>query len=97
MNTANLQLEGLVLAIAEINRTLVEKRLLSADEIDVALAKADAIIENDRAASLSSANHDAARFPIRVLRIANRTEPNEELPAFSDLAKAIGAADQLAW
>jgi uncharacterized MAPEG superfamily protein len=37
MNVANLQLEGLLMAISSINHLLVQKGLLAADEIDTAL------------------------------------------------------------
>ena len=42
MNVANLQLEGLLMAIASINHLLVRKGVLSVEEIDKALRKAEA-------------------------------------------------------
>lgn len=47
MNVANLQLEGLCLAIAAINHALVEKGILSQLEIDEALRKAEATARGD--------------------------------------------------
>ena len=41
MHVANLQLEGLLMAVASINNVLVRKGLLSVQEIDDALAKAE--------------------------------------------------------
>lgn len=42
MNVANLQLEGLMMAVASINNLLVHKGLLSVDDIDIALRKSEA-------------------------------------------------------
>lgn len=43
MNAANLQLEGLMMAVAAINNALVHRGMLSVDDIDVALRKAEAL------------------------------------------------------
>lgn len=91
MNTANLQLEGLCLAVAAINRALTAKGLLTQDEIDEALQRAQAAATGDErfAEQLSPANRDAVCFPIRVLQIANRS--GAETPwSFSRLAKLVG-------
>ncbi|MER9744670.1 hypothetical protein [Mesorhizobium sp. M0187] len=47
MNVANLQLEGLMMAVASINNLLVHKGLLSIDEIDTALRKAEASMTSE--------------------------------------------------
>ena len=89
MNTANLQIEGLLMAVAAINRTLVDKGLLSRAEIERALAisEANAVGEDRTIEELSPANRDAIVFPIRLLRAANA----EGAPTvFSALAKAVG-------
>lgn len=39
MNVDNLQLEGLMTAVASINYLLVQKGLLSVDDIDIAFAE----------------------------------------------------------
>lgn len=91
MNTANLQLEGLCLAVAAINRALVAKGLLSQDEIDQALRRAEVAVSGDDrfAEQLSPANRDAVCFPIRLLQIANSS--GAETPwSFSHLAKLVG-------
>lgn len=91
MNTANLQLQGLCLAIAAVNRSLVAKGILTQQEIDIALRKAEAAATGDNrfVEDLSPANRDAVCFPIRVLQIANRT--GAEAPwSFSHLAKLVG-------
>lgn len=47
MNVANLQIEGLCLAIAALNRALVEKGLLSRTEIESALQTAEVTARSD--------------------------------------------------
>lgn len=89
MNTANLQIEGLLMAVAAINRSLVDKGLLSRAEIErlLAICEANTIGEDRAIEELSPANRDATVFPIRLLRAANA----EGAPAtFSALAKAVG-------
>ena len=65
MNAANLQIEGLCLAIASINRLLVAKGVVSQDELDTAFQKAEATARGDNrfAEHLSPSNRDAVCFP----------------------------------
>jgi hypothetical protein len=95
MNIANLQLEGLCLAIAAINHELVAKGVLSQDEMDTALRKAEATAIGDERFidQLSPANRDAVCFPIRVLQIANLTGADHPW-SFSKLAKTVGETKQ---
>jgi hypothetical protein len=91
MNVANLQLEGLLIAVASINHVLVRKGILSVEEIDVALRKAEAgETDQERAEAMSSSNRDAINFPIRLLQLANRYQPEADLPSFSVLTKMVG-------
>lgn len=91
MNVANLQLEGLLMAIASINHALVRKGVLSAQEIEIALRKAEAIgTSEERSEDLSPANRDAVNFPIRLLQLANRCQPEADIPPFSELAEMVG-------
>lgn len=73
MNTANLQIEGLLMAIAGLNQMLVAKGVVSTEEIDISLARSEqTVLGDDRVAEdLSPANRDAIAFPIRLLRLAN--------------------------
>jgi len=73
MNTANLQLEGLLLAVSAMAEALKSKNLLSQDEIDAALARAESVAGSDpgRSEQMSPANVAAVLFPIRFLREAN--------------------------
>jgi len=91
MNTANLQLEGLLMAIAAINKTLVSKGILTADEIEKALATSEQLVIGDERATeeLSPANRDAIAFPIRLLRLANRGDADASA-SFSQLTKMVG-------
>lgn len=92
MNTANLQLEGLYAVVAALTAALREKGLLSADEIDTALGKAEVSLDRDelRDAALSPANREALRFPVRYLRHINRsTDFKHKLPPFSEVAETV--------
>jgi len=91
VNVANLQLEGLLMAIATINHILVRKGVLSAEEIDIALRKAEASeTAEERSPELSSSHRDAINFPIRLLQLANQCQPEADIPSFSALARMVG-------
>ena len=71
MNPANLQIEGLLLAVEALQRLLVEKGLIGAGELDEVLHKAEASLTGDeRLTELPSSSRDAVVFPIRYLRQA---------------------------
>lgn len=96
MNQANLQLEGLLMALAALNRMLVEKGLASPHEIDTALRRAEAHITSDDrflSGDLALANRDAMCFPIRLLLLANGDEDCAAV-GFSDLARQVGLTKQ---
>ena len=96
MNTANLQLEGLYLVIAALNNALVKKGVLSREEIDQALRRAEeTAIDDDRAVEdLSPANRDAVAFPARLLALANRSASTDEISSFSELARLVGTTKE---
>ena len=70
MNTANLQLEGLLTAIASINALLVHSGIVSRGEMQQALERAQHGV-NSEARGLSEANQKAMLFPIRRPHRAN--------------------------
>ncbi|GLQ57843.1 hypothetical protein [Devosia nitrariae] len=90
MNNANLQLEGLYLAIAAITNALEAKGVLTKTEIQDALKRAEqAALGEDRSIEdLSPAHRDAMAFPARFLMVANAA-PAENL-SFYALAKQVG-------
>ncbi|HEY8575993.1 MAG TPA: hypothetical protein VIL88_06610 [Devosia sp.] len=92
MNTANLQLEGLLIAVASLNQALARKGLLSTAEIDHALAVAEqTALGDDRVMEdLSPANRDAIAFPVRLLRLANNMADGAGVPTFGELARMVG-------
>lgn len=92
MNTANLQLEGLLVAISAVLQSLRQKALLTREDIDATLeaAERDVAADQERPEELSSANVDAVLFPIRFLRAANERGENEAIPSFSDMASRVG-------
>lgn len=91
MNVANLQLEGLVMAVAAVNRLLVSKGLVTADEVDMALHGVEASLTGDERlfADMSPAQRDAVCFPVRLVRMVNARPEIEEL-SFSDFARLVG-------
>ena len=92
MNTANLQLEGLYAAVSTLMTTLRNKGVLSAQEIENALAETERRLsaDPDRPTELSAAHVDAICFPVRYLRLANRLEAEGTTPSFTELARRIG-------
>jgi len=95
MNTANLQLEGLYLSIAAINNALVQKGLLSREEVDHALRTAEQIALGDErnVDDMSASNREAVAFGPRLLAIANNMA-DAETPPFSELARMVGETKQ---
>lgn len=96
MNPANLQLEGLIMAVASLNRLLVERGLLTPHEIQEALRYAEARITSDdrfNDAEIKLANRDAMCFPIRVLMLANGDE-DCAAAGFAALARQVGLSKQ---
>lgn len=96
MNTANLQLEGLLVAVAELTRLLVRKGLVDEAEVEQALAAAEAAMRADhpRMEQLSGSNAEAVCFPIRFLSAALHARDGSPL-AFSELACRVGQTKPL--
>jgi hypothetical protein len=91
MNIANLQLEGLYIAIAATNELMVGKGLLDRAELELALHAAESTaVNDDRGGELTSAQRDAVAFSIRLLRLANQAGGEGEIPSFSALARTVG-------
>ena len=91
MNTANLQLEGLLIALASMNNLLVSKGLVSTEEVTNSLNSAEQTILGDyRVDELDPAQRDAIAFPIRLLRLAANGSSGRDIQTFSELAKMVG-------
>ncbi|CDZ69306.1 Hypothetical protein NGAL_HAMBI2610_09050 [Neorhizobium galegae bv. orientalis] len=91
MNTANPQLEGLYLAVAAINRLLVEKGVLSHGEIQGALQAAErTVLADDKPLAVSTSHQKAIAFPIRLLLLANEASEQGTKFCFEDLAREVG-------
>jgi len=90
MNVSNLQLQGLYIAIAAINEALVAKGLLTREEIDRALRRAEqtALGEDRTMEDMSPSNRDAVAFAARLLMLAN--EGAGENASFTELARRVG-------
>jgi hypothetical protein len=92
MNTANLQLQGVLAVLTSLLQAMERKGALSRAEIGTALnrAEADALAGIQRHAGLSDAHMDAVRFPARYLRMALAGDPG--LHSFAKVASAVGRA-----
>jgi hypothetical protein len=91
MNTANPQLEGLYLALAAVNRLLVDKGLVSNAELqDVLQATERAVLADDKPLNVSSSHQKAVAFPVRLLLLANEAHEEGKSFCFDDLAREIG-------
>jgi hypothetical protein len=89
MNTANLQHEGLLLAIASLLEVLERKGIATRAELDEALARAENHAASPtRPRDLSPSNVDAICFPIRFLRLALAT-PGEAGRGFAEIATEV--------
>ena len=96
MNTANLQLEGLYLAVAAMHETLVKKGVVTRQEVDDAMREAEqTAINDDRSVeNLRPAERDALAFPARLLRAANATASDNGGESFTALARRVGTAKE---
>ena len=93
MNTANLQLEGLYMALAAMNRLMVEKGLVGHADVEAALSQAIAGIDAGDRSELSKSNRSSVAFPIRLLLLANEAAEKGDRPDFKDYARRIGQQD----
>lgn len=88
MNTANLQLQGLLMALAAVLEVMQREGLLETEQLDAVLARAEEKACADLASQeLSGANRDAVLFPIRALRWAAASGNSL---TFSALAGIVG-------
>lgn len=90
MNTANLQLEGLIMAVASISEAIAKKGLLTHEEIGQALASAEQSAVRTDTADLSDSNQAAAVFPIRILSLANQASQHGRSYSFAQYAELVG-------
>jgi hypothetical protein len=92
MNSANLQLQGLLTVIAELFAMLQARGVLSADDIAVLLAHAERSAGTDAESrpGVSAVELETVLFPIRLLMEANRAGRRDERLGFSELARLVG-------
>lgn len=92
MKVSNLQLQGLLMAVASVNSLLVRKGLLDAGEIDTELRKAEESLTGEERLfeDMSPSNRDAVCFPIRFLQAANNSQGENAIASFSNLARLVG-------
>lgn len=92
MNTANLQLKGILLALNAVLDALKRRGILSLKEIEDALREAEGMAEAEARErdELSKANAEAISFPIRFLREANRNPGRTD---FSSVTQRVAERD----
>ncbi|HUH76216.1 MAG TPA: hypothetical protein VLZ53_02515 [Devosia sp.] len=92
MNVANLQIQGMLAAIAAVTELFVAKGLLTREEIDTALASAEQGLlgEERMAADIEPSGRDAITFPVRWLHLANTMAARGGTPTFMELARKVG-------
>jgi hypothetical protein len=87
MNTANLQMEGVLLVLTSLVAAMKRKGLLNDDDCDAALSDAESMAFGRD--SLSEANREAILFPIRFLKAASHMRDGGQI-SYSDLTAAVG-------
>jgi hypothetical protein len=91
MNTANLELEGLYVAIAAVNQLLVQKGLVTQAELQGTLDRAHGVAKAAAAErELSGSNREAICFPIRFLMLACDRADRGEPVDFHSVTRDIG-------
>jgi hypothetical protein len=90
LNTANLQLEGLIMAFAAVSEAIVQKGLITHEELGVAFKRAEKAVQRTDPDDLSRSNQAAAVFPIRILSLANQASQQGRNYKFSDYAELVG-------
>jgi hypothetical protein len=88
MNTANLQLQGLCVALASLLQALKAKGVLTEAEVEQMLGDAERSAANV-GDSMRTANGEAVTFPIRFLRTVN-SGAAAGAPEFHRITRQIG-------
>src|SRR5687767_9699019 len=90
MNVANLQLQGILLAMTALLDAMKRRGVMNGQEIEGALenAEANALSDPVRLSGLSDANINALLFPIRFLREANVA--SKSLESFTTITQLVG-------
>ena len=93
MNTANLQLEGLYVAVTALAEALREKGLLSGAELASTFDRAEAVAWQAAAEKdISASNIGAIVFPIRYLKVAIEASGQGKHLPFHEVARLVGEA-----
>ncbi|GGE28454.1 hypothetical protein GCM10007276_02060 [Agaricicola taiwanensis] len=98
MNTANLQIEGILTAMSSLLEALRGKGLLTQQEIDEVLDGAERAVskESEHRDELRAAHLAAIKFPIRFLRVTNNRTDGEPL-SFGRIAAMVGETKPDQW
>lgn len=93
MNTANLQLEGILMTLSALMKMLRDKGLVSEGDIEAALREAEQSTHcgRGRTGDISPSNAEAILFPIRFLQVA-LSQDAAGPQTFSKIAAAVGGS-----
>ncbi len=91
MNTANPQLEGLYLALGSLLDLLVQKGVVSRDELRQTLTNTEEIALSGGALATDTDSHrKAMAFPVRFLLASLDAQEAGEEANFRELARRVG-------
>lgn len=87
MNTANLQLEGVYLVLAELLEALIAKGHVDRSQLISILSETERGIAGDssRPAEVRDANVEAIAFPARFLKSALKASSEGRKPSFAEI------------
>jgi hypothetical protein len=87
MNTANLQLEGVYAVLAALLQALLDKKVLSEDELGQMFSEIERGItsDSDRPAEVRASNVEAMRFPVLFLKSALQASSQGQRPSFAEV------------
>jgi hypothetical protein len=91
MNTANLQLEGVYAVLAALLQALLDKKVLSEDELGRMLTEVERGITAGagRPTEVRASNVEAMRFPVRFLQSALQASSKGQRPSFAEVTARI--------
>jgi hypothetical protein len=93
MNTANLQLEGVYAVLAALLQTLLDKKVMTGEELGRLLTEVEGAIVADasRPSEVRTSNVEAMCFPIRFLKSSLHASSRGQRPSFAEVTSRIRA------
>jgi hypothetical protein len=89
MNAANLQLEGLIMAVAAIGEAIEKRGMITHEERGTALSMAESAVARKESDELSLSHQAAAKLQNRILLLANQASQQGRDYTFSQYAELL--------